>query len=328
MTRPSGNRNIPVIYSKVSPDAPEDEKDVLVEVKSVCAALESAGFTPIRLPLTSDLSHLEERLRGLRPFKVFNLVESMQGSCRLLPVVPSFLEKSDIPFTGSSSETLYITTNKPLSKSVMKLRGILTPAWQTCEEAFRDGISFGPPYIVKSVWEHASIGLTEKSIYNTKGSLMKALKAMNSRTRADFFFEAYIDGREFNISVLSVSGKLAVMPPAEINFDGFGRKPKIVDYRAKWDEGSFQYRHTNRSFEQSKQDAGLLKKINALTLQCCRAFNVRGYARVDFRIDGRGRPFVLEVNANPCISPDSGFIAACTQSGLSYHEIIVKIVSA
>jgi D-alanine-D-alanine ligase len=328
MKTPSGPLLTPVLYSEVPAGAPEDEKDVLVEVKSVCRALKESGFAPVRMPLTPDLSRLEMRLHARRLFKAFNLVESMQGSCRLLPVVPSFLEKFNVPFTGSGSETLYVTTNKPLSKSIMKLGNIPTPAWQTCEEAFRHGVCFAPPYIVKSIWEHASIGLDENSIHTTKHSLAKALQAMDKKTRAAFFFEAYVDGREFNISVLDINGRLNIMPPAEIKFEGFGRKPKIVDYRAKWDENSYQYRHTNRTFDIPSRDSGLLRRVGALTLRCCEAFDIHGYARVDFRIDKHNRPFVLEVNANPCISPDSGFIAACGQSGLSYNEIIVKIISA
>jgi D-alanine-D-alanine ligase len=210
----------------------------------------------------------------------------------------------------------------------MKLHGILTPAWQTCADALKKGVSFKPPYILKSIWEHASIGLNEKSIHHSPASLQMAMRKMDESTREGFFFEHYIDGREFNISILASQGELKVMPPAEINFEGFGRKPRIVDYKAKWDESSYQYHHTNRIFTFTRKDARLLAKIKALTLRCADVFDIKGYARVDFRIDKHGRPFILEVNANPCLSPDSGFTAACMASGLSYPEIVQHILRA
>jgi D-alanine-D-alanine ligase len=55
---------------------------------------------------------------------------------------------------------------------------------------------------------------------------------------------------------------------------------------------------------------------------------LNGYARVDFRVDREGRPFVLEINANPCIAPDSGFIAAAVKSGMSFPDVVGRIVES
>ena len=71
----------------------------------------------------------------------------------------------------------------------------------------------------------------------------------------------------------------------------------------------------------------LLEELKALSYLCWRAFELRGYARVDFRVDENNKPYVLEVNANPCISPDAGFIAAAEHAGMSYREVIKRIIS-
>ena len=57
-------------------------------------------------------------------------------------------------------------------------------------------------------------------------------------------------------------------------------------------------------------------------------FGLAGYARVDFRVDGEGRPTILEVNVNPCLNPDAGFAAAAAQGGLSYRDLIGSIIDA
>jgi D-alanine-D-alanine ligase len=64
-----------------------------------------------------------------------------------------------------------------------------------------------------------------------------------------------------------------------------------------------------------------------VALKCWQVFQLRGYARVDFRVDAAGIPWVLEVNANPCISPDAGFAAALEQAGIAYADGIGRIVS-
>jgi D-alanine-D-alanine ligase len=47
---------------------------------------------------------------------------------------------------------------------------------------------------------------------------------------------------------------------------------------------------------------------------------------VDFRVDVNGRPWVLEVNANPCLSPDAGFAAALKQAGIPFVEAVKRIL--
>jgi D-alanine-D-alanine ligase len=103
-------------------------------------------------------------------------------------------------------------------------------------------------------------------------------------------------------------------------------KAKMVCYRAKWEEASFEYRHTVRSFDLEAADGPLLEELGRLALACWDLFNPRAYARVDFRVDDEGRPWILEVNVNPCLSPDAGFTAAAERAGLSMEAVIRRIV--
>ena len=120
----------------------------------------------------------------------------------------------------------------------------------------------------------------------------------------------------------------AGLPPAEIDFAAFpDDKPHIVGYRAKWDADSFEYHHTPRRFDFPANDRPLLDRLSQLAIQCWREFGLRGYARVDFRVDEAGRPWILEINANPCLSPDAGFAAAVEQAGIGYDQAIERIVN-
>ena len=103
-------------------------------------------------------------------------------------------------------------------------------------------------------------------------------------------------------------------------------KPRIVGYAAKWAEDSFECRHTVRRFVDQRQEGPLCRQLGEIALRCWDVFQLRGYARVDFRVDSSGQPWVLEINANPCISPDAGFAAALAERGIPYSAAIRRII--
>lgn len=143
-----------------------------------------------------------------------------------------------------------------------------------------------------------------------------------------FFAERYIDGREFNISVIEVKGEPVLLPLAEIVFEGYDGKRKIVCEKAKWDENSEEASGTVRTFGTVSKGSRLEEKIEKITLKCWDKFNLSGYARVDIRVDALGEPYVLEVNANPTLAKDAGFFAACTEAGYSHNQMIELIILA
>ena len=149
------------------------------------------------------------------------------------------------------------------------------------------------------------------------------LEKKNRCGRGQFFAESYIEGREFNQAILT--GEF--LPMSEIKFIEFpDDKLRIVDFRAKWEEESFEYTHTPRSFDFAAADQPLLAELRAIAGRCWDFFNLSGYARVDFRVDGDNRPWVLEINTNPCLSPDGGFHAAAERSDLSFTRMVERIV--
>ena len=62
--------------------------------------------------------------------------------------------------------------------------------------------------------------------------------------------------------------------------------------------------------------------VSDLARELLEAVRLSGYARVDFRVDGDGQPWILEVNANPCLSPDAGFAAAVSRPASAYDDAV------
>jgi D-alanine-D-alanine ligase len=316
-----------LLYGRLVPGAAQDEQDVLVEVRTVREALEVLGYRPQEVQLDLDLRKAAVTLQRLSPRLVFNLVESVAGRDRLVHLAPSLLEHLGLPFTGCSTASIFATSNKLLAKRLLQGAGLPTPPWRAASAADPSGPEVPPPWIVKSVWDHASIGLSPGSVTNNEAQLRAELARRGAS--ANLFFESYIDGREFNLSLLEMDGQPVVLPAAEIRFVGYAAGvPRIVDYAAKWSSDSAQYNNTPRSFEFPPTDKALLQSLRDQALRCWRIFELSGYARVDFRIDEAGRPWVLEANANPCLSPDAGFQAAAAQAGLSPTQVVEHIVTA
>jgi len=319
---------VAVLHGEVPPGAPADEQDVLVEAGTILEALEGLGHKAYALPVSLDLGCLSNAFANERPELAFNLVESLGGRGSLIHLAPAVLDTLGVPYTGSPTEAVFATSNKLVSKRMLRSAGIPTPAW-----AGEGGTGFvpGANYIIKSVWEHASIGLEEDSVasYEGAGELARAMEQRRASLGGECFAEEYIEGREFNISLMELDGKPVVLPHAEILFTGFPEGARrMVGYRAKWDEDSLEYRNTVRSFEFSGADSAMLDELSGISMACWELFGLRGYARVDFRVDETGGPWVLEVNINPCISPDGGFIAAAAMAGLGYDGAVSAILDA
>ena len=319
---------IAVIYGAVAADAAPDEQDVLVEVDTVQQALAALGFAPVAVPLTLDLEAVRRRLLHLRPAFVFNLVESVEGLGRLIHLAPALYESLGLPYTGAGSEAMYLTSNKPLAKRLLAAAGIATPEGVEPATQGLPAPAFAGPYIVKSVWEHASIGIDESSVVEDARKLAAIARKRQRRFGGEWFAERFIEGREFNLSLLGGADGVELLPPAEMLFRDYPQgKRRIVDYAAKWHAGSFEFCNTVRRFEFDESDRPLVARLEDVAKACWRLFGLSGYARVDCRVDAEGRPWVLEINVNPCLSPDAGFAAAAARQGLDLVAVLRRVIA-
>jgi len=323
---------VAIVYGRVAEDAPEDEKDVLAQAQEVREALARLGHQTFDVPVSFDLRASVELLSQRRPEIAFNITDTVEGRGSLIHLAPSLLDTLGIRYTGAPFEAILLTSNKLLAKRALASAWIPTPAWTPARAALEGVPTFGPPFIIKSVWEHASIGMDDSAVVMEATQLCAALQKREERGDAvdGLFVEAYVDGREFNLALLARPGHREpdVLPPAEIDFVGYpAGKPRVVGYRAKWEAGSFEYGNTPRRFDYPAQDARLLSELRRLALACWDQFALKGYARVDFRVGWDGRPWVLEINTNPCLSSDAGFMAAASRAGLTREEVVGRILS-
>ena len=160
-------------------------------------------------------------------------------------------------------------------------------------------------------------------------------KAMRARVawvvehyRQPALVEEFIDGREFNVSILGGGDGARALPLAEIDFSalpaGF---PRVVTYEGKWDETSPEYRGTEPVAADAVEPT-LADAVRRTALAAYRALGLRDYGRVDLRVDARRGPLVIDVNPNPDISPGAGLARAAARGGLDYGRLILEILEA
>jgi D-alanine-D-alanine ligase len=319
---------IVILHTDVAPDAGEDELDCLRQAETIAEALISLGYEPVMLPFGLDLNATILKLRSLQPDVVFNLVETFAGKGSMIYFATALLDSLQLPYTGCRTDAMFLTSNKPLTKKILNAEGIATPPWITAD-GIATGSSPAGTYLMKASWEDASVGLDDDSIVlmTNQQNIITALRNRQAKIDCDCFAEAYIEGREFNIALLATDQGVRVLPAAEMLFlDYPPDKLKLLDYRAKWVEDSFEYDNTRRTLDISPQDEVLVARLREIALQCWHLFGLRGYARVDFRINQSGQPLVLEINANPCLSLDAGFAAALERASIKYSEAIDDII--
>jgi len=326
--------HVAIVHDTVSDADAPDARDVMAQADAVARALKTLGHSFCRISCSLNLLSVEAELRRRQVDLVFNLVESIGGQGRLIHLFPFCLDAMALPYSGARAEAMMLTSGKVLAKGWMAAAGIPTPAWigpwPGHDRSVHGNDAGENIWIIKSVWEHASIGLDEQSIVKAAdpATVFPLLRSRAPLLGGACFAERFIAGREFNLSVLAGPHGPVVLPPAEIVFEGYTEEmPRIVDYRAKWDEAAFEYHHTPRRFDFDSSDQGLLGRLEAIAIQCWDHFGLHGYARVDFRVDPAGHPWVLEINANPCLSPDAGFAAALDRAGIAYADAVGRIIA-
>lgn len=321
---PSTTGPVLILHDALDDGARPDEIDSLIQAEQVAAALRRRGYTVAAAATDLDLQATLDAIASHEPACVFNLVESLGRDGRLVHVVPALLEAAGVRFTGSGGDAMYLSSQKLIAKSLLRANGIPTPLHFLAGGAPADGDC---EWIVKSVWEHASFGMDDACVVTGTEAAERRLCHSRELHGGEWFAEEFIDGREFNVALAEVDGRMSMLPLAEMTFVDYpSGKPKIVGYAAKWDETAPEYHATQRSFAPLPQAD--YRAIREVAESCWRLFGLSGYARVDIRMDAECTPWVLEINANPCLSRDAGFAAAAAEAGLDFDELVKTIVRA
>jgi D-alanine-D-alanine ligase len=294
---------------------------IIEAVEVVHQALVKLGYDVIQLPLAPPLEWARKRLSELKADLVFNLFEGFADCPETEAEIADTLSALEMPFTGSPPEALKLALDKSRTKTILRSAGIKTPDFQILGPETLSSFSLSYPCIVKPCGDDASNGLSQRSVVYDFVSLREQVAHISCSYGGQALVEHFIDGREFNATVLGDS----VLPVSEIDYSLPEGAPRILTFAAKWQPDSSYFKGTEvvcpAQIEDEEREEIAQTALDAFALLGC-----YGYARVDMRLDGEGRLNVIEVNPNPDISPDAGAARQAEAAGMAYHQFIDRII--
>jgi D-alanine-D-alanine ligase len=268
-------------------------------------------------------------LQRTRPDIVFNIAEGSYGPCRE-GYIPSILEHLKIPYTASDPLTLNICLDKSRTKEILAYHGLPTSRFRVVNDGDLSFNSLHYPLMVKPLYEGSSIGIRNNSLVRTRQEMREQVLWLFNNYNEPALVEEFLPGREFTVAIIGNGSDARVLPVVEILFDSLppGVNP-IYSYEAKWiwDQSS----NPLKIFEcPARLTSELQGEIESA---CLRAYNIlrcRDWCRIDVRLDGAGRPHIIELNPLPGILPrpedNSCFPKAARAAGMNYNQLINTVL--
>ncbi len=297
------------------------------EYETIANSLRKTGCEAYTLNIMDDIHVFIKDYEKNKPDVVFNFVELYKDQPRLEMSFTGLLELLGVSFTGAPPLALGTCQNKTLTKRILSSIGIRTPRYKiikTMDRSFRLGLSY--PLIVKPAWEDASVGIENESIVENVDELKNRVEYVFNSFKQPALVEEFILGRELNVAVFG-DKEPEVLPISEIDFTGLpDHLHPIVSYQAKWDPLHEAY-HKTIPICPAPLPERIRKEAEKMALQCFKAVHARDYARVDMRLSKKdNKLYILEVNPNPDLTEDAGFMRSATHAGYSYRKALRKIV--
>jgi len=269
---------------------------------AACIQTPPAGWHVARFPDFQAFPHCDLMLIGLHG--VGGEDGRLQG----------FFELAGQRYTGSGSLGSALAMDKITAKRIYQASEIPTARYRVVEKAeypeARAGLEkeFGYPVVVKSPQGGSSIGMGIARTAAELDGLLISLGAGADR----LLVEEFIKGREGTCGYLA---GYPALPPTEIRpiLDGF------FNFEAKYKPGRTE------EITPAEFPPDILAEMQSLAARCHQILQLAVYSRTDFIFEN-DRLFVLETNNLPGFTPTSLLPQAAAHAGLSYRELLTKII--
>src|SRR5947209_17669602 len=255
------------------------------------------------------------------------MVEAYAGDDSREPHVAAFLDLLELRYTGAGPQALFLAQDKPLAKKIFDFHGIRTPRFASSYRGKLDHVDdLEFPLIVKPASEDGSVGIDVGAVFAGMRELMERVSMIQEKFDCPALIEEFIEGREIYVGVMG-NEKPVALPVVELDLSKLPDElPKIAGREVKWDKGTSAY-ETTRAVAAKDLEGELAGRLQETALQVYSALKLRDYGRVDMRLTGDGRIYVIEANPNPWLAPEAEMAIAASQAGRSYPEMIGDIVT-
>jgi D-alanine-D-alanine ligase len=283
-------------------------KDTLIEL----------GHEVEIITLDENLIHILSNISEFNLSKtlVWNLVEGFQSRNRE-SYIPSICEFYGIAHSGSDAYTQILTLDKKLTKNIAKSLNIPVPIDYHIDELKNNDTFNNKKYFIKPRFEGSSLGVTEASLITEKLDLERYLREMKTSGIQDFIIEDYLEGEDLTIGIFSKENQIFSTKLGKVIFNGLVYSQKI---KSKYGE------YETISYEDIPEE--IEEKIKKYSIQLAKELGVIGYARVDWKLNHKKEPFLLEVNSTPGLSSIYSLLPILYKDTFnkSYSDMIQDII--
>ncbi|MBI4994580.1 ATP-grasp domain-containing protein [Candidatus Peregrinibacteria bacterium] len=302
------------------PDA-SAEFDRPETINMISESIQSLGFEAVKIGNSRDLLN---KINNLDVDIVFNIAEGVTGRNRESEV-PVILEMMGMPFIGSDGLSLALGLDKVMAKKVFIAENIPTPRFFTIDDAKAnlyqlENLNF--PLIVKPQYEGSSKGMSESSKVDNIEQLRKQISYIVKTYKQPAIIEEFISGSEYTVAIIGNKNP-EVFHPVQIEIEGeLDLGDKFYTFERVSRDAPLRY-ICNENMDKTLKD-----KLMVLALKTYRAVDCRDFGRVDFRVDKKGNPYVLEINPLPALSSADVFMCLADYLKIPYKEMIRRILDA
>jgi D-alanine-D-alanine ligase len=324
-------RRVAILFNKDGQVARGDPQDLLAiqctitATKNLYKALTSLGYDVIKIPVRSNLGELQNKLFSFSPNDtfIFNNCDGFNGNNLGAVDVIRVIERMGFKHTGASADSIELCTNKPRCKESLKSVGVPTPRYQVFEQAEGEFI-LEFPVIVKPSVEDASMGIDLSSVVCNQEDLFKRIAYIIQEYQQPAMVEQFISGRELAVAMWG-NEIVEILPIAEDDFSAIPDPLQhVLTYESKWKPESpyFQNIPSRIPASLTPREEQTVRKVAETSF---RAVGLRDLGRVDVRFEN-GIPYVIDINELPDLSPDAGFWNSVRATGLTYPQMVERVL--
>ncbi len=301
---------IAVLYGGVS-----KEREVSISSsKGIIDALKKNGHDVVAIDFHP------ERLHEIIELKVDLVFIALHGKFGEDGSIQGLLDMLNIPYVGSGvlasalamdkykAKQLFESVNIPTAKGKLYRIMDTTDVTEIVEDIVNN---FSVPFVIKPNREGSTVGLTIVKKHD------EINEAIERATESDEYIlvEQFIKGKELTVPVLGKMNEETALPIIEII-----PKNELYDYESKYSEGGSEHIIPARISDE------LTEQIQNYAVRAHQALGCETYSRADFLLTDDGKPYILEVNTLPGMTPTSLFPDSAKAVNMSYEEMVEKLV--
>lgn len=284
----------------------------MISGQGVLETLQAAGYTAIDIIVEKNAALLLQKITTAKPDVIFNALHGLGGEDG---TIQGFLDILQIPYTHSGVLASALAMHKPLAKQIVAAAGVYCPEGITANgAAITDSAPLPYPFVAKPVADGSSLGVY---LIFTEADYQKITPILQQDAKKEWLFESYIAGIELTVPVLGNT----VLPVIEIAPQG----EDWYDFDSKYTAA----KHADFIIP-ARLPKNIEQEIQHAALQAHQALGCRGVSRSDFRYNpdapqGKQVAF-LELNTQPGMTPLSLVPASAAAIGLSYFDVVYRIL--